>query len=95
MTTIIVWGDVNIGRRRREEQRMSRTARDIDSSVIDDAIHRQQLAPALEGASYASAGRMEWVRELAETHDDFIARCRAEAAEAGYETLSVRAYVSV
>lgn len=95
MTTIIVLGDVNIGRRRSKEQRMSRTAREVGCSVIDEEVARCPPHPELEGAIVATAGPLEWVREGCETEADFLGRCRAEAAEAGYQTLAVRSYVSV
>ena len=94
MTTIIVLGDVNIGRRSKE-QRMSRTARAIDCSFIDEEMARCPPHPELEGAIVATAGSLEWVREGCETEADFLARCRAEASEAGYQTLSIRGYLSV
>jgi hypothetical protein len=67
------------------------------TSVIDDLIERAppDWSARLAGIRFASAGDRSWQRDPREPEADFIDRVRADAAGAGFKTVTIRGWLAV
>jgi hypothetical protein len=67
------------------------------TSIIDSLIEQQERgwSERLTGIRRAEAGALTWDRDPLEPEAAFLARVRAEAAEAGHRTVTIRGWIKV
>ena len=66
------------------------------ASIVDELFHREGVIDeAFVGVNQARAGDLIFDRNRGESEPDFIARCRVEAAEAGYSLLCICGHLTV
>jgi hypothetical protein len=65
-------------------------------SIVDELMYREgQIDEAFAGINQAKAGDLTWDRERGESEASFLARCRQDAALAGYKLISIAGHLPV